>query len=801
MNFSLTDEQRMLQEALARYLREQFDFEQRQAALAMPQGWQPKLWQDLADMGLLGLLLDEAQGGLGGSTVDLMLVMQELGQALALAPFVSTAVIGAGLLQQADPAQAEPLLAALVGGTLRTALAHGEPQARYQLSDVRSTATPDGEGWRLNGHKCVVHDAPWATHLIVSARSSGQPRDAQGVSLFLLDKNTPGLRLLDYPTVDGGQASELWLDEVRVPAQALIGPAGGGLPLLEQVLAQATVALCAEGVGVLQRLLADTLDYARQRHQFGVPIGSFQVLQHRMVDMHIEVEQASALTHVAAQRLAAPESDARQRALAASAAKARLVRAAQFVGEAAVQIHGGMGLSEALPLGHLFKRATVLGQLLGSADHHLRRYGQLRRQIQTGPEQASATESGDTPQEAAFRAEVRAWIAEAFDDELSTLMAQSKNGYLDKAGQQLWQKRLHAKGWAAPNWPVAHGGPDWTPAQRHIFDAELAQADCPRVSPMGLKMVAPVIMRFGTPEQQQRFLPPTLASDIFWCQGYSEPGSGSDLASLQTRAERGSDAEGEHYIVNGSKIWTTQAQWADWMFCLVRTSREGRPQAGISFLLIDMRSPGIRVVPIPLLDGPHPGEQEVNEVFFDNVRVPVANRIGDEGQGWTCAKYLLEFERGGAFGPTLRKELNKVWRIATEQPADDGAPLAQDVDFERKLLEMDIHIASVEAVEQRLFSGLQSGQSVGAASSMLKLVGTETLQAISALAVEAAGPWAWPFVRDTWAELRQRPAAPRAGPDWAAPLAPRYFNGRKASIYGGSNEIQRNILAKLVLGL
>ncbi|NUA26720.1 acyl-CoA dehydrogenase family protein [Cupriavidus basilensis] len=406
-----------------------------------------------------------------------------------------------------------------------------------------------------------------------------------------------------------------------------------------------------------------------------------------------------------------------------------------------------------------------------------------------------------SPQELQFRDEVRAWIKEAFDPGLKALMARTKNGYLDKAGQVRWQKKLFERGWAAPNWPEEYGGPGWSPAQRYLFQAETAAAGCPTVSPMGLKMVAPVIMKYGSPEQKARFLPPILRSDIWWCQGYSEPNSGSDLASLQMRAERGRDQDGEHYILNGSKIWTTHAQWADWMFCLVRTSRDARRQDGISFVLVDMRTPGITVAPLPTLDGPVEGQQEVNQVFFEDVRVPVENRIGEEGLGWTYAKYLLEFERGGSYGPMLRQQLAKVARIAEKEPGEDGGRLLDDPGFRRKLAELHMRAAALEASELRLFSNVTSGTSIGAASSMLKLVGTETIQAISELAVEAAGPYALPFVQDGWGELQGRATGPQVGPDHAAPLAPRYFNYRKASIYAGSNEIQRNIIAKLVLGL
>jgi alkylation response protein AidB-like acyl-CoA dehydrogenase len=396
-----------------------------------------------------------------------------------------------------------------------------------------------------------------------------------------------------------------------------------------------------------------------------------------------------------------------------------------------------------------------------------------------------------TPDDLKFRDEVRAWIAGAYDPTLKAMMAQSKNMYLDKAGQIAWQKKLYERSWIAPDWPVEHGGPGWTPTQRYIFNMETAIAGCPVVSPMGLKMVAPVIMAFGTEAQKQQHLPPILRSDIWWCQGYSEPGSGSDLASLQMKAVR----EGDNYVLNGTKIWTTHAQWADWMFCLVRTSQEKKPQDGISFILVDMKTPGISVQALPTLDGPMEGQQEINQVFYDDVRVPAANLIGEEGKGWTYAKYLLEFERGNAYAPGLKKSLAKVRQLA----ALEG--LREDPDFQRKLSDMEITVEALNMTELRIFSALGSGQRAGAQSSMLKCAGSEAQQAISELALEAIGASAQPFVQDTWAEIQGRSNAPRPTPDYAGPIAPQYFNYRKTSIYAGSNEVQRNIMAKLVLGL
>ncbi len=276
----------------------------------------------------------------------------------------------------------------------------------------------------------------------------------------------------------------------------------------------------------------------------------------------------------------------------------------------------------------------------------------------------------------AFRDEVRAFIAEAYDEDLRAKSAQSKNGYLDKEGMLKWQRALYRKGWAAPNWPEEYGGPGWTPTQKYIFDLEMSAAGTPTMSPMGLKMVGPVIMAFGNEAQKKQHLPPILASEIWWCQGYSEPGSGSDLASLQMKCED----KGDHFLLNGSKIWTTHAQWADWMFNLVRTDTKVKPQQGISFILVDMKTPGIQVEPLITLDVPVAGQQEINQVFYSDVKVPKENLIGELNKGWDYAKYLLSFERGNAYGPGLKRAINKVRKIAG-QTGVDGAPLLEDPAF------------------------------------------------------------------------------------------------------------------------
>ncbi len=391
----------------------------------------------------------------------------------------------------------------------------------------------------------------------------------------------------------------------------------------------------------------------------------------------------------------------------------------------------------------------------------------------------------------AFGTEVREWISENYPAEMRDRYA--KTGHLTKEEHVFWQQALYKRGWAGLNWPAEFGGPEFTPTQRYLYDLEMAKAGTPQIIPFGQGMVAPVIMKYGTKEQHDKYLPDILASSVWWCQGYSEPGSGSDLASLRTKAVR----DGDEYVVNGTKTWNTMGQYADMIFCLVRTSDESIPQMGISFLLIDMNSPGIEVAAIKTIDCPPEGHQEINMVHFTDVRVPVENLIGEEGKGWTYAKYLLEFERGNAYSHGLKASLANVRQIARLEQAD-GSVLAEDPDFQRKMSETEIAISAMEFTELRILSQLSAGKNVGPESSLLKCRGTELQQTLTELVLEATGNYGVPFYNPGPAKgINLEPI----GPDYAGVAAPTYFNTRKVSIYAGSNEIQRNIMAKMVLGL
>ncbi|WP_063060077.1 acyl-CoA dehydrogenase family protein [Nocardia sienata] len=402
--------------------------------------------------------------------------------------------------------------------------------------------------------------------------------------------------------------------------------------------------------------------------------------------------------------------------------------------------------------------------------------------------------------ERAFRDEVRAFLAEKLTPELSTAGRLMTSVYSDHEASLEWQRILHERGWAAPHWPVEYGGCDWSLTQHYIFSRELTLAGAPALSPMGIRMVAPALVAFGTDEQKNYFLPRILTGEVFFCQGYSEPEAGSDLAALNMSAV----SDGEDFLISGSKIWTTHATEANWIFALVRTSRAGKKQQGITFLLMDMTAPGIEIRPLVMSSG----EQVQNQIFFDNVRVPKSNVLGRIDDGWTVAKYLLVHERGGgAMAPALQAMAQNIATAAAGQPGRDGNPLSEDPHFAAQLADARIRTEVLEVLEFRTLAAMAQGKDLGTSSSMLKILSTELSQQLTELALTAAGPRGRVYQPHATA-----PGGPIAeytppadgylsGADWQAVAPLRYFNDRAGSIYAGSNEIQRNILAKAALGL
>ncbi len=373
MDFNFTEEQDMVRDSLTRLVRENYDWETRQKAITSESGWQPEIWAQLAELGLLGMPFAEADGGFGGGAVDAMIVMEEFGKGLVVEPFVPTVVCAGGFLKHAGTdAQKEEHIGGIVDGSRIFAFAYAEPRGRYDYANLETTAKKDGSGYVLNGHKAVVIGAPWATHLVVTARTSGDDlTNREGVSVFVINKSADGVVTRDYATVDGRRASEVFFENASIPAEALIGEEGNGLPLIELVTDEAIAAQSAEICGAMKVAHTMTVDYSRERKQFGVPIGSFQVLQHRMVDMYTEYEQAVSMTYLATLNL---DADERERKLAVSAAKVRIGQAAHHIGQEAIQIHGGNGMTDEYAIGHYFKRLTIFDNEFGNIDHHMKRH-------------------------------------------------------------------------------------------------------------------------------------------------------------------------------------------------------------------------------------------------------------------------------------------------------------------------------------------------------------------------------------------------------------------------------------------
>jgi alkylation response protein AidB-like acyl-CoA dehydrogenase len=372
MDFNYTDTQDMLRDTLARFLADTYDFETRKKMIASADGRDPGIWRALAtELGILSAPFSEEQGGLGGGALENMIMMEELGKVIAIEPYLQTVVIGGGALKASGGALADAVIPEIIGGNVIIGFAYAEPQGRYDLANLTTTAKKERAGFVLNGHKAVVYAAPWATHLLVTARTGGGQRERNGAELFLIDANLPGITRRDYPTVDGFSASEIYFENVSIPADAHLP---GGIDLIEQIVDEATMAVCAEACGVTRKLHEGTLDYSKQRQQFGQPIGRFQVLQHRMADMFLEAEQIMSMTLMGTLRLDLP---ADERKAAVSLAKAKVARSANFVGQNAVQTHGGIGITQELAIGHYFKRATMIEGQFGSADWHLDRFEQL----------------------------------------------------------------------------------------------------------------------------------------------------------------------------------------------------------------------------------------------------------------------------------------------------------------------------------------------------------------------------------------------------------------------------------------
>ena len=735
-------------------------------------------WKQLGDLGVLALAVPEQAGGLGGSLEDVVVVTRILGAGLSLAPFLPCALEAGRLLAALrGHAGAEEWTARLVAGEGLYGVAHLERGDRDAPAVCRTRLSRVNGCWLLDGAKLLVPVASELDGFVVIAR------DPTGeLILCLVPAHTSGVCVRTYHTVDGQLAGEVSFERVSVE-EAMCWSYPGLESLLETAAAYTAVAAAADSLGCMQQLIERTTVHLNERRQFGQPLARFQVLKHRFVDGYVSVEQASALIDIAAL-----ETVPGWRANAA-AAKAYVDEHAIRLGHEAIQMHGAMGLTDELAISHLHKRILANALRYGDADMQFDRLAVTEDLASSArPSTALPFPQLLEPAEAAFRDEVLAFLDAELDDDLRTATRRLTCTFVDKDVSTAWHARLNARGWLAPLWPREAGGTGWSAVERFVFEYEGALAGAPERIPMGLRYVGPILAQYGSDWQKTFFLPRILSGEHYWAQGFSEPGAGSDLAAVRTAAVR----DGEHYVVNGSKIWTTNAHLADWAFCLVRTEASVKPQEGISFLLIDLRTPGIRIEPIPLLAG----DPEVNQVFFDDVRVPARNLVGEAGRGWQYAKFLLELERGGTLAcGRVRAEFAAV----KEQVRRSAPELLQDRLWRHRLASLEVRLMALEAHEFRCARTMTHATDPGVGGSLTKLVASELQQDVTQLGVEVAG------LAGLELEPRRPIPSPEAvgysGLDLDLVAMPRYLNTRATTIFAGSSEIQREIIAKHVLGL
>lgn len=763
---ALDDDERMIRDAAADFCGRDAGFQRMRALRGRLPGHEGSAWREMAAMGWLGCALPEQVGGSALTHRQQVLLLEQYGGSLAPEPLTAVAILAARvLLDAADEATRARHLPELAAGNWLPAVAWQERAGEADARPIATRAVEGSQGFVIDGRKRFVPAGESASHFIVSALIETTGGDE--AALFLLPADVAGLVARPEPRIDGGSWTELSLDAVKLAPEALLARGERATQALEAALDAARLAASAELLGAMSRLFETTVDYLRTREQFGRPIGSFQSLQHRAVDLLILVELSRAVVRDCAGRFDAAGSAA-ERALAASQAKARCSDAALTVAKGCVQLHGGIAYTDECHVGLFLKRIMVLAGWLGDAAWHRARYGRLAEA--RGLDETRSTDSDDP-----LLQELGRWLADSFPQ---AWRFPDHRMSLQEAGS--WLAQLADKGWTAPGWPTEHGGMGLSAWEQMRFQDVFDRHGVSLAPNMGVTMLGPLLIRHGTEAQKRRYLPDILSGRTRWCQGYSEPGAGSDLAALRTRAELRGDEHGEHFVVNGQKIWTSFAHEADMIFLLVRTDPEARKQDGISFLLVDMKSPGITVRRIRNLTG----ESEFCEVFFDNVRVPRENLVGEMNRGWSMAKSLLGSERIMIGSPKLaRYPLQQLRKLLQTRDSFD-APLLR-ARYDALCLDVD----DLGAAFVRMAEVLRRGGALGPEVSMLKIWVTETMQRVTDLMLEVGAEEA---LLD---EALPLPDGTRVH------VANQYFASRPATIYGGSSEIQRNILAKGLLGL
>ncbi|MCB1746902.1 MAG: acyl-CoA dehydrogenase family protein [Gammaproteobacteria bacterium] len=721
-------------------------------------------WREMAELGWSGILLDEGRGGLGLGLPAALAVARALGRVAAPEPFVECAVAAASVL---GAAEAPALTAAVLTGERVIVAALGnfgdDPFALV-------AAHPDPQGVRLFGRIAPLPVAPDADVWLVPARLDGE------AAWCVVEAGNTGIEATPRELADGTRDADVEFVDV---AASVLCTGLAAQTALADARGRSEAASAAYLVGLAETLFEMTREYVGTRRQFGQAIGSFQAVQHRLVDVYLGLRLAAATLDEGVEAIEQGPVEAAARA--ASRLRYRACTTALHAAREAVQLHGAIGYTDECDVGLLLNRALVVCARYGQAGQHAARLARI------GFGEGGADGAAETPavdpelvppdgdwnalDNGRFRAVVRAWHEAHYPVAL-----RHPRRRLRWHECRDWYQTLHRRGWAAPGWPRAHGGMGLAPDKLLIFIEERERLGVARTPDQGIIMIGPLLMAHGSAAQQAHYLPKALSGEHIWCQGYSEPNAGSDLASLRTSAV----LDGDDFVVNGQKIWTTLAQDANQMFCLVRTDAEAKPQAGISFVLIDLASPGITIRPIRNLAG----DEEFCEVFFDDVRVPVSNLVGQLNDGWTIAKALLGFERFFVGSPkTCRFALGRLGALAAARG------LAEDPVYRDRYIRDALDVADLEALYKAFADQIRRGETLGADVSLLKIFASETYARLSETILEIAG------------EAGAQVEAVDFGADEPIDVLSPYYNARPTPIYGGSNEIQRNILAKAVLGL
>lgn len=730
----------------------------------------PVLWREMCELGWSGIVVPESAAGLGLGMVAAGAVCRELGRVVATEPMIESGVVATTILSRSDNGAA--LLEDVITGTI-VAGAHLARESDVPGGSGAPIAiTREGDDYVANGIAFDVPDAGALQVLLVAANMDGD------AVIAAIPTDAGGVETAPQALADGSSAGHVTFNATRVDASNILATGADAQSLIALASEHGTLASAAYLVGIAEQAFDVTLEYLKTRQQFGKAIGSFQALQHRAVDLFIQKSLAAAVLEETLDCYDR-ETDPGCRQRCASRAKYRASEAALQICRQAVQLHGGMGYTDECDVGLFLNRALVLSARYGNATHHARSLAPLVMQQADddgGDKLAHADiaepDNGDwdSISDDAFRHIVRRFLEAEYPE--SERYPSRRHRWEEI---KPWYMTLSRKGWVAPAWPAEHGGMGLSPSKLMVWIEELERWGVGRAPDMGVIMVGPLLIQHGTPEQQAQYLPSILAGEHIWCQGYSEPNAGSDLASLRTEAL----PDGDEFVINGQKTWTTLAQDATHMFCLARTSKEGKQQEGISFFLIDFKQPGVTIRPIKNIAG----HEEFCEVFLDDVRVPADALVGDINQGWTIAKALLGFER--IFLGSPKQSQYAIMRLGD---IADAARLFDDAAFADTYVRLKLDVLDLESIYQRYADMVRRGEPLGPDVSMLKVWATETFARITELMVETAGT-----------------AGARTGKiefgNTQVDVLSQFYNARPATIYGGSNEIQRNIVAKGVLRL